>query len=93
MDGLFMIASIMVRLHAERYSYPLIFLIGTDCSVATIVFLDVHHRIPQSNYGQYTVFWDRIFGTFREYNNEDRINPAYQLDPSTGKTLSSVKSQ
>ena len=22
---------------------------------------DVHHRIPQSNYGQYTVFWDRIF--------------------------------
>ncbi|KAL3767986.1 hypothetical protein ACHAWU_005444 [Discostella pseudostelligera] len=54
---------------------------------------DVHHRIPQSNYGQYTVFWDRIFGTFREYNNEDRINPAYQLDPSTGKTLSSVKSQ
>ncbi len=26
---------------------------------------DVHHRIPQSNYGQYTVVWDRIFGTFR----------------------------
>ena len=26
---------------------------------------DVHHRIPQSNYGQYTMFWDRIFGTFR----------------------------
>ena len=26
---------------------------------------DVHHRIPQSNYGQYTVMWDRIFGTFR----------------------------
>jgi hypothetical protein len=26
---------------------------------------DVHHRIPQSNYGQYTVFWDAIFGTYR----------------------------
>lgn len=26
---------------------------------------DVHHRIPQSNYGQYTMFWDRVFGTFR----------------------------
>jgi len=26
---------------------------------------DVHHRIPQSNYGQYTMFWDRIFGTYR----------------------------
>lgn len=52
---------------------------------------DVHHRIPQSNYGQYTVFWDRIFGTFREYNDEDRVNPAYQLDPMTGKTIQSVK--
>ena len=26
---------------------------------------DVHHRIPQSNYGQYTLFWDCIFGTYR----------------------------
>lgn len=26
---------------------------------------DVHHRIPQSNYGQYTMFWDRVFGTYR----------------------------
>lgn len=28
-------------------------------------FHDVHHRIPQSNYGQYTMFWDYVFGTFR----------------------------
>jgi len=26
---------------------------------------DVHHRIPQSNYGQYTMFWDHVFGSFR----------------------------
>ena len=26
---------------------------------------DVHHRIPQSNYGQYIMFWDYIFGTYR----------------------------
>jgi sterol desaturase/sphingolipid hydroxylase (fatty acid hydroxylase superfamily) len=26
---------------------------------------DVHHRIPQSNYGQYSMFWDHIFGTYR----------------------------
>jgi sterol desaturase/sphingolipid hydroxylase (fatty acid hydroxylase superfamily) len=26
---------------------------------------DVHHRIPQSNYGQYTMFWDKLFGTHR----------------------------
>ncbi|KAL7528473.1 hypothetical protein ACHAWF_002574 [Thalassiosira exigua] len=52
---------------------------------------DVHHRIPQSNYGQYTVAWDRIFGTFREYDGRDRVNPAYQLDPATGKTIGSSK--
>ena len=26
---------------------------------------DVHHRIPQCNYGQYIMLWDHIFGTFR----------------------------
>lgn len=26
---------------------------------------DVHHRIPQSNYGQYTMLWDHIFGFYR----------------------------
>uniref|UniRef100_A0A7R9UCP9 Fatty acid hydroxylase domain-containing protein n=1 Tax=Pinguiococcus pyrenoidosus TaxID=172671 RepID=A0A7R9UCP9_9STRA len=28
---------------------------------------DVHHRIPQSNYGQYIMLWDRLMGSFREY--------------------------
>jgi sterol desaturase/sphingolipid hydroxylase (fatty acid hydroxylase superfamily) len=48
---------------------------------------DVHHRIPQSNYGQYTMFWDRVFGTYRPYDPTDRINPKAQLDPKTGKSL------
>jgi sterol desaturase/sphingolipid hydroxylase (fatty acid hydroxylase superfamily) len=26
---------------------------------------DVHHRIPQSNYGQYSMLWDHIFGSYR----------------------------
>ena len=30
---------------------------------------DVHHRLPKSNYGQYTMFWDRLLGTFREYSD------------------------
>ena len=47
---------------------------------------DVHHRIPQSNYGQYTMFWDHAFGTFRAYDPNDRINPKAQLDPKTGKS-------
>lgn len=29
---------------------------------------DVHHRIPQSNYGQYTMFWDTLFQTYRYVN-------------------------
>ena len=48
---------------------------------------DVHHRIPQSNYGQYTMFWDKLFGFYRPYNPEDRINPNSQLNSVTGKSL------
>lgn len=48
---------------------------------------DVHHRIPQSNYGQYTMFWDKLFGFYRPYNAGDRINPSAQLNLATGKSL------
>lgn len=47
---------------------------------------DVHHRIPQSNYGQYTMFWDYLFGSYRPYDPSDRVNPKAQLDPKTGKS-------
>ena len=26
---------------------------------------DVHHRIPQSNYGQYIMLWDYVLGSYR----------------------------
>ena len=26
---------------------------------------DTHHAIPNSNYGQYIMFWDWVMGTFR----------------------------
>lgn len=48
---------------------------------------DVHHRIPQSNYGQYTMFWDHIIGSYRAYNPKDRINPSAQLNLKTGKSV------
>uniref|UniRef100_A0A7S2S2D2 Fatty acid hydroxylase domain-containing protein n=1 Tax=Eucampia antarctica TaxID=49252 RepID=A0A7S2S2D2_9STRA len=48
---------------------------------------DVHHRIPRSNYGQYIVLWDHVFGTFRDYDENDRVNPRAQLDMTTGKSL------
>jgi sterol desaturase/sphingolipid hydroxylase (fatty acid hydroxylase superfamily) len=28
---------------------------------------DVHHRLPESNYSQYILFWDWVWGTFRPY--------------------------
>mmetsp|Transcript_10420 Transcript_10420/g.15473 ORF Transcript_10420/g.15473 Transcript_10420/m.15473 type:complete len:329 (+) Transcript_10420:40-1026(+) len=48
---------------------------------------DVHHRIPQSNYGQYIMFWDIIFGSYRAYNENDRVNPKAQLDEKSGKSM------
>jgi sterol desaturase/sphingolipid hydroxylase (fatty acid hydroxylase superfamily) len=47
---------------------------------------DVHHRMPQCNYGQYIMLWDHFFGTYRPYLSEDRINPMAQLDEKTGKS-------
>lgn len=29
---------------------------------------DLHHRVPNSNYGQYIMLWDHIFRTFRSYD-------------------------
>lgn len=28
---------------------------------------DTHHRLPQTNYGQYTMFWDFLTGSFRKF--------------------------
>ena len=30
---------------------------------------DVHHHKFNWNYGQYIMFWDRVFGTFRSYED------------------------
>lgn len=31
---------------------------------------DVHHRQPRSNYGQYTMFWDSIFGWYKPFRQD-----------------------
>ena len=33
---------------------------------------DVHHRIPQRNFGQFIMFWDIVFGSFHEYNDSKK---------------------
>ena len=34
---------------------------------------DVHHRLPESNYGQYSMFWDNIFGSYRSYEHNKNV--------------------
>ncbi|RYH13977.1 fatty acid hydroxylase family protein, partial [archaeon] len=31
---------------------------------------DVHHRLPESNYGQYIMLWDYLFGSYRPYGTK-----------------------
>lgn len=50
-----------------RLSVPLPKALGSEVVLFDVRAHDVHHRIPQSNYGQYTMFWDKLMGSFREY--------------------------
>jgi len=52
---------------------------------------DVHHRIPNKNYGRVIMLWDWLFGSYRPYNYDDPINPAAQLNPATGKSYEYAK--
>lgn len=56
-------------------------------------FHDVHHRLPRQNYAQFIPLWDKLFGTWLDYNADDRINLRIQLDPMTGKTLSAERAK
>lgn len=40
-------------------------------SIYQVKYHDVHHRIPDTNYGQYIMLWDHVFGSFRPYNKEE----------------------
>lgn len=56
---------------------------------------DLHHRIPNVNFGQYIMLWDWIFGTHRPYSvhDKDPVDEQNQLDYKTGQTLAFVNSQ
>ena len=34
---------------------------------------DVHHRLPESNYAQYIMIWDYLFGSYRGYNENINV--------------------
>jgi len=48
---------------------------------------DIHHRFPRRNYGFYTTFWDKLFGTYRSYDEDVApLKELDQIDPKTGKS-------
>ena len=49
---------VLASLNHTRYNVRLPF------GVYRVEWHDVHHRLPQSNYSQYTVLWDLIFKSY-----------------------------
>ena len=55
-----LLAGVFASLNHTRFdvNIPYLFSVKTH---------DVHHRLPESNYSQYTPLWDNIMGSFRPY--------------------------
>jgi sterol desaturase/sphingolipid hydroxylase (fatty acid hydroxylase superfamily) len=55
-------------------------------AIYQVKFHDIHHWYPDSNYGQYTVLWDYIFGWFKPYPNDQRgVRASAAISPATSK--------
>eukprot|EP00470_Lotharella_oceanica_P006343 CAMPEP_0170178396 /NCGR_PEP_ID=MMETSP0040_2-20121228/11856_1 /TAXON_ID=641309 /ORGANISM="Lotharella oceanica, Strain CCMP622" /LENGTH=252 /DNA_ID=CAMNT_0010421443 /DNA_START=49 /DNA_END=807 /DNA_ORIENTATION=- len=39
---------------------------------------DVHHRLPESNYGQYIMLWDKLMGSYKPYTTEKSVSAKAQ---------------
>merc|ERR1712087_178035 len=46
-----------------------VYLCTTDPLSALARAHETHHRKPQTNFAQYVMFWDRLMGTYREYDS------------------------
>lgn len=53
--------------------------------VYTVKNHDVHHRLPESNYGQYIMLWDHIFGSYRPYTEKSSEKSAPKQNASSRK--------
>jgi sterol desaturase/sphingolipid hydroxylase (fatty acid hydroxylase superfamily) len=61
-----LIGGILASLNHTRYD---VILFG----IYSVKVHDVHHRIPESNYGQYFMFWDWVMGTYRPYASVENV--------------------
>lgn len=41
---------------------------------------DIHHRLPESNYAQYTMYWDKLHGSYRSYEKTLENNGSDKSD-------------
>jgi len=73
------VGGILASLNHTRYDVNIPYLYSVKVH-------DVHHRIPESNYGQYTMFWDKLFGSYRDYN-EDNVMKASGSEADIAKEL------
>lgn len=62
------IGGLLASLNHTRYDLNIL-------GVYSVKAHDVHHRIPQSNYSQYTVIFDKLWGTFRPYEKKMESMP------------------
>jgi len=71
----------------QRYDIKIPFFFGINLYESKCH--DLHHRIPNVNFGQYIQLWDWVFGSHRSYSyhTKDPIDPMNQLDAKTGRTL------
>jgi sterol desaturase/sphingolipid hydroxylase (fatty acid hydroxylase superfamily) len=51
----------MASLNHTRYD------ISLPCGLYDVKYHDEHHVVPSCNYGQYTMLWDHLFGSYREH--------------------------
>jgi sterol desaturase/sphingolipid hydroxylase (fatty acid hydroxylase superfamily) len=61
------IGGILASLNHTRFDVSIPFLYSVKVH-------DVHHRMPESNYAQYTMFWDRLFGSYRSYTETEKVH-------------------
>jgi sterol desaturase/sphingolipid hydroxylase (fatty acid hydroxylase superfamily) len=63
-----LIGGILASLNHTRYDINIF-------GVYSVKIHDVHHSAsPESNYGQYIMLWDYIFGSFRSYEDSSARN-------------------
>jgi len=79
--SLFVVSTFVMKIHVGTVIFFILFggllasLNHTRFDVSIPFFYDVrahdmHHHMPMSNYGQYTMVWDKVVGTFRPYRKE-----------------------